>query len=365
MKLEALGWDESWSQQFQKLSSLNDDSPQLLPGRIATYTHNVYTILTESGETSAEVSGRFSHAAKRGDFPAVGDWVAFTPGIDGGPATIHHLLSRRSKLARKTAGTAFQEQVIAANVDVLFVVCGLDQGYNLRRLERYLVAASESGAELVIVLNKSDLCSAEEVAAREEAVRAIAPGTPVVALSALQSQTFTALQSFFIPHKTGALLGTSGAGKSTLVNALLGVERQNTGPVRQGNDRGRHTTTQRGLFVLPGGGLILDNPGIRELQLWPEQASFAATFPDVEEFISRCEFRDCSHERDRGCAVVAAIASGELDPGRWANYRKLQKEVRHAIVQVDDNARREEKRRIKKLHSDQKRHYKQRDRRTD
>ncbi len=363
MRLEAFGWDESWSQQFQALidTQTTDDASGLLPGRVSTYTRSTYAILTEAGDRPAEVSGKFAHGAQRGDFPAVGDWVAFTPSPDGGPATIHHLLPRRTKLSRKSAGAASHEQVIAANVDVLFVVCGLDADYNLRRLERYLVAASDSGAELVIVLNKSDLCSPEEVISREEAVRAIAPGVPVIALSALAPEPPILLQPFLTPHKTGALLGTSGAGKSTLVNALLGAEKQTTQTVRRSDDRGRHTTTQRELFVLPSGGLILDNPGIRELQLWPEQASFESTFPDIEELATQCEFRDCRHAGDRGCAIAAAISAGELDAERWESYLKLRKELRHVAIQVDDNVRREEKRRIKKLHSDQKRHYEESD----
>lgn len=360
MRLATFGWDESWSQQFQTLIESTGDAPGLLPGRVSTYTRSTYAILTEAGDRPAEVSGKFAHGAQRGDFPAVGDWVAFTPGIDA-PATIHHLLPRRTKLSRKSAGEASREQVIAANVDVLFVVCGLDADYNLRRLERYLVAASDSGAELVIVLNKADLCSPEVLIAREEAVREIAPGVPVIALSAIAPEPPTLLQPFLAPHKTGALLGTSGAGKSTLVNALLRAEKQTTQTVRRSDDRGRHTTTQRELFVLPGGGLILDNPGIRELQLWPEQASFESTFPDIEELAKQCAFRDCRHGGDRGCAIAAAITSGALDAARWESYLKLRKELRHVAVQVDENVRREEKRRLKKLHSDQKRNYKLRD----
>ncbi|MEO5936791.1 MAG: ribosome small subunit-dependent GTPase A [Terriglobales bacterium] len=363
MRLEAFGWDESWSQQFQQINT--DNAALLLPGRVSTYTRSTYAILTAAGDSPAEVSGRFAHEAQRGDFPAVGDWVAFTPGVDGGPAIIHHLLPRRTKLSRKVAGSATQEQVIAANVDVLFIVCGLDGDYNLRRLERYLVAASDSGAERVIVLNKSDLCTSEEVNARQAAVRDIAPGISVIALSALAPEPPQLLQPFLAPHKTGALLGTSGAGKSTIVNALLGDARQTTQTVRESDDRGRHTTTQRELFVLPGGGLILDNPGIRELQLWPEKASFESTFPDIEALATQCAFRDCRHKGDRGCAVAAAIASGGLDAARWESYLKLQNEMRHVAVQVDDNVRREEKRRIKKLHSDQKRNYKLREKDTE
>jgi ribosome biogenesis GTPase len=377
MRLKQAGWNETWARHFAKYE------PQgLLAARVLAQHRHSYTLWTESGEAGGEVAGALLYRAAPGDLPAVGDWVAMRQYAPGDVAIITQVLPRITKFSRKISGPVTEEQVIAANVDLLFIVCGLDHDYNLRRLERYLVAAGQSGAEVVIVLNKADLCA--DLDARVREVQAIAPGTAVASISAIAacapgvpgSATSTAntqgslvpeasagaLLPFIAPGKTAALVGSSGAGKSTIVNQLLGMAVQTTQPTRGSDSRGRHTTTHRELFFLPNGGLVLDNPGIRELQLWAHDfrpgsaptGQFAQSdaveqaFPEIDALAASCAFRDCAHNAEPGCAVQAALASGEIDDARWRSYLKLRRELRHAAMQVDQNLRRTEKERWKK-----------------
>jgi ribosome biogenesis GTPase len=351
MQLELAGWDESWAEAF----ACHKDAG-LLPGRVFTQNRHVYSVYTETGEVTAEIAGSLLYRADNSELPVVGDWIGFRQYAPGDLAIIHEVLPRRTKFSRKAAGGAFAEQVIAANIDTLFVVCGLDHDYNLRRLERYLVAAGESGASVVIVLNKSDLCS--DVESRVKDVSSVAPEVPIVPVSALSSNSTSVLLRYLDKGRTAALIGSSGAGKSTIVNQLLGAGFQETQPTRESDGRGRHTTTQRELFILPGCGLILDNPGIRELQLWSDPSSLESAFPEIEALAASCAFRDCSHHADRGCAVQEALAHGALSQERWRSYLKLQRELRHITMQFDDNARREAKQRIKKLCKNVKRNQK-------
>ncbi len=351
MQLESAGWDDAWTEAF---ASYQDTG--LLPGRVFTYNRHVYSVYTEAGEVTAELAGSLLYRADDSELPVVGDWIAFRQHAPGDLAIIHEVLPRRTRFSRKAAGGVFAEQVIAANIDTLLVVCGLDHDYNLRRLERYLVAAGESGASTVIVLNKCDLC--QDVEGRVAEVSSIAPEVPVVSVSALSPDSTSALLRYLTKGRTAALIGSSGAGKSTIVNQLLGGGFQETQPTREGDSRGRHTTTQRELFLLPNGGLILDNPGIRELQLWSDPSSLQSAFPEIDALAASCAFRDCSHHADRGCAVQEALARGELSQERWRSYLKLQRELRHVALQFDDNARRNAKQRIKKLCKEVKRNQK-------
>ena len=340
MQLELAGWDHFWEQQFEAYRKNG-----LLPGRVFTSNRQYYSLYTPNGELQAEPAGALLHRLEDYELPAVGDWVAFRQHGDLG--IILDVLPRRTKFSRRAPGRQLREQVIAANIDLLLVICGLDQDFNLRRIERYVAASADAACSCLLVLNKSDVCT--DVESRLTAVQHLAPSTPVVALSALDEKFCETLLPHLPVGTTAALVGSSGVGKSTILNQLLGANLQAIQTTRLSDGRGRHTTTQRELFVLPNGALVLDNPGLRELQLWGTETSVSGAFPEIDELGRQCAFRDCHHDGDDGCAVLPALLSGELDEGRWQNYLKLQREVRYLSLQQDENARRKEKERWKKL----------------
>ena len=356
MTLQRLGWNERLTRQFEALAVEGAE-----PARVVREDRERYRIDTGS-EHAAEIAGRFRHTAHtRMDYPAVGDWVAVrAPGGDG-PWTILALVPRSSVFVHQAAGDTTEPQVVAANIDTVFVVAGLDADFNVRRLERYVTAAWESGAHPVLVLNKADL--AADPGAAIEAASDVAPGVPVLALSATERQGLDALEPWLAPHRTVALLGSSGAGKSTLVNALLGREAQTTQDVRASDSRGRHTTTHRELIVLPGGAILIDTPGMRALQLWTAEPALDGTFPEIAALAAHCHFADCAHVNEPGCAVLAAEAAGELPEDRLASWRKLQRELRHLAVKQDDVLRRQEQSRVRAAHKALRAHPKYRDRR--
>ena len=319
--LDSLGWDDFFASRFLPFAREG-----WLPGRVASESQDRFQLYTERGEVAGRVSGKLRFAARaRDDFPAVGDWVAFEPSPDGAIAIIHGVLPRKSKFSRRAAGTVACEQIVAANVDVVFLVSALNHDFNVRRIERYLILARESGALPVVVLNKADLC--EDVASPLEAVRAIAPGVPVHPVTGIRPEGLKALDRYLAPGRTAALLGSSGVGKSTLVNAWLGREAHRVQEARATDDRGRHTTTSRQLRLLPSGALLVDTPGMREIQLWGSEAGLGA-FEDVAAIAVRCRFRDCRHDQEPGCAVKAAVEAGTLDPGRLGSYRKTGRELK-------------------------------------
>ncbi|MGH2922354.1 MAG: ribosome small subunit-dependent GTPase A, partial [Gaiellaceae bacterium] len=274
------------------------------------------------------------------------------PHEDGSGAIIHGVLPRRSSISRKAAWLAVEEQVLGANIDVVFLVAGLDGDLNLRRLERYLATVWDSGSEPVVVLSKADLC--DDVNAALAAVGAVAIGVPVHVVSGLTGEGIEDLEPYLAGHRTVALLGSSGVGKSTLINRLRGEDVQAVADVRR-DGRGRHTTTTRELVRLPGGGLLLDTPGIRELQLWDVGEGFDATFGDVESLVEQCRFSDCAHNGEPGCAVQAALADGTLERGRFASYQKLQREL-HALAVKQDKRLQAEARKARRRMGRARRH---------
>jgi ribosome biogenesis GTPase len=322
--LESLGWSDSFARQVA-------DGERA--GRVASANHGRFLVWTADGEVDASVTGVLRKSG--GLWPAVGDWVVLKP--DG--AVIERVLERRTKLSRKQPEREVREQVLAANIDVLFIVSGLDRDYNPRRLERFLVMANESGARPVVLLNKADLAGElgldlDDLVAK---ARQMSTGLTVIPISALTDHGLDALPGELKPGETAALIGSSGVGKSTILNRLHGTEQQSTAEVRASDSRGRHTTTTRQLFVMPGGWLLMDLPGLREVQLWaeagPASGKLEESFDDIQALAENCRFRDCTHMAEPGCAVIAT----KLEPGRLQNYQKMQKEL--AALERKNNPR--------------------------
>ena len=341
-ELESLGWNDRLSSLYEPFAG--DD---VVAGRVSIQHRGAYDVLTELGELRCEVPRRLVHeAATTADLPVVGDWVVITPASGGGPGTITAVLPRFTKFSRKTAWQAAEEQVLAANIDVAFLVASMNEDLSLRRLERYLILAWESGARPVIVLTKSDLHPAPEVAVAE--VETIAGGVPVHAISSVTGQGLDEVSELLGPGLTAVLLGSSGVGKSTLVNTLAGEELLATQEIR-GDGTGRHTTTRRELIQLPSGGLVIDSPGIREVQLWVADDGIDEAFEDVTELFAHCRFSDCAHDQEPGCAVQAALAGGTLPAERWDSYLKLQGELEHLERKLDKRAASEARKKWKAL----------------
>lgn len=332
------GWSDRDGQAFAPYAAQG-----YAPGRVIVQQRGLYTLVTDHGELHAQLAGRLVHHAAEAGHPVVGDWVAAAVRPTEGSATIHAILPRRSSFVRKAADTVQTVQVVAANVDVAFLVASMNADFNVRRLERYLATAWQSGARPVVVLTKADLCDAPDgiVAAAE----AVAFGTPVLAVSAVTGAGMAELAGHLKPGETCVLVGSSGAGKSTLVNAFAGTERMATAGIREDDARGRHTTTHRELVRLPDGALILDTPGMRELGLIDAEEGLGAAFDDIEALARECRFNDCGHGNEPGCAVRAALEAGQLTPDRWHSFQKLQRELAHQDRKEDRVAREAEKRR--------------------
>jgi ribosome biogenesis GTPase len=338
-RLRVLGWDERWAELFAPHAARGFE-----PARVALEHQHIYRLYTREGECLARVRGRIRHQAEaREAFPAVGDWVAAEMRA-GRDAAIEAVLPRRSRFSRKSAGDLTEEQVVAANIDVVFLVSGLDNDFNLRRIERYLVTASDGGAQSVILLNKADLV--DDASAAVDAVHAIAGGAPVHAISTKSGVGLELFDEYLHEGVTAAFLGSSGVGKSSLINAMLGEARQRVADVREKDQRGRHTTTHRELLMLPRGGLIIDTPGMREMQLWEGTLD---AFQDIQAVGTACHFRDCRHEQEPRCAVRAAVEEGRITPERLASYHKLSRELEHQSARQDQFAQISQKRKVRTI----------------
>ncbi len=326
--LEQLGWDRYLK---EGLASVRQD---LVPARIIAEYRGQYRVAGEAGEMPAEVTGRMMFLAEeRLDYPVVGDWVGAQVFDNGGQAVIHSILPRKSLLARKFSGKKTEGQAIASNIDIIFIVVGLDNNFNLNRAERYLAAAAGSRAEPVVLLSKSDLSPDAEEKARLVCART--GRTLVMPVSAKTGAGIERVRDLLTRGRTGCFIGSSGVGKSSIINRLAGSEILKTAEVRESDSRGRHTTTHRELFVLGHGGIVIDTPGMRELGLWDSGEGIEKAFTDIEDMSAGCRFSDCTHASEPGCAVLEAVASGKIDEGRYESFLKLGREQEHLEAKTD------------------------------
>jgi ribosome biogenesis GTPase / thiamine phosphate phosphatase len=346
--LQKYGWHEYFENSFRDLSY-----PDYSPVRVILQNKTNYGVVTAFGEMTAELTGKFyfEHDTRE-QYPIVGDWAAARILQDEKKAFIDKVLPRRTKISRKVSGVKSDEQLIAANVDVAFIMTSLNHDINIRRLERYLVLCNDSAIKPVVLLTKADLCSS--AFASTDTIKKSFPSTAVHTISVLKDYGLSGVLKYFKGNKTITLLGSSGVGKSTLINKLCPGADIKVNEIRDYKDKGKHTTTRRELFVLPSGGMIIDNPGMRELQLWDSRDGLSEVFADIEKYVSECRFSDCKHDSEPGCAVNEAIEKGMLDEAKYKSYLKLQRELSYQERKQDLKANLLEKKRWKKLTSEAK-----------
>ena len=341
--LTTLGWGEFFESGFKSYAENGYTC-----GRVALEHKNFFRVYTQDGEVLAQISGKLRHeAVNRSTLPAVGDWVVIRSTRERDRVMIDAVLPRKTSFTRKIAGSRTEEQIVGANIDAVFLLTSLNHDFSLRRIERYLVIAWESGANPIIVLSKSDLC--DRVAEAIAEVQTVARGVPIHAISVVTGDGLEDVAQYFKRGQTVALLGSSGVGKSTLINHLAGVDHLKVQTVREHDDRGKHTTTHRELVLLSGGGLVLDTPGMRELQLWDGDESLQLVFDDIEALAALCLFSDCRHQDEPRCAVREALTAGTIDAGRYQSYEKLQKELNYQARRRDKLSEIVEKKKWKKL----------------
>jgi len=322
MDLEELGWNKHFQRHFDEIAV-----DGIIAGRISKVSTSYhYRVITDKGDRDAVISGKLKNKTQTGaELPTIGDWVLITK--TDVKNIIVKVLERKNSISRKVAGRSVQEQVVGANIDIVFIVMGLDNDFNLRRLERYLFMVISSGIEPVVLLNKKDLVTDNDLARLKKNVKEVSGNVPVHLISGLNRESLSEILDYTKKGTTATLVGSSGAGKSTIINALMNNEVQPTGKVRSKDDKGRHVTTSRELFGIPGGGVLIDNPGIRELQLWGDPSALDDVFDDIHELSLRCRFKNCQHDKEPGCAVKEAVKDGSLTKKRYDNYQKMKKEL--------------------------------------
>ncbi|MCF8001862.1 MAG: ribosome small subunit-dependent GTPase A [Halanaerobiales bacterium] len=316
-------------------------------GRVVAQYRNIYKINNGKSEIMAILSGKEYYKASKSDFPVVGDWVVYERYNMESNGVIKSVLKRTTKLSRQEAGRKEKEQIIASNIDLIFIVTSLNQEFNKRRLERYLTIAWDSGAKPIIILNKSDLC--DNLGYFKSEVENIAFNTPYIISSCVKNQGIQEIRDIISPDKTAVLIGSSGVGKSSIINMLLGKSSQATKNIRENDDRGKHTTTNRELFLIPTGGIIIDTPGMREIQLWVDENSLDNVFSEIDELSAECKYNDCTHEHEPGCAVKLAVQEGVLNEERLDNYFKMKREIQYQKLKEKYNSNRANKIKWKKL----------------
>ena len=329
MELSEFGWNGEFEEKFQEF-----EVKGFLPARIIGSNRLIYRLFSEDGELLGKLSGNFRfNCQSKGDYPTVGDWIAFKPSNHKGFVSIKGVLDRKSKFSRKVAGKVYDEQIIASNIDTIFIISGLDQDFNIRRLERYVILAAESNAEFVFILNKADLC--KDTGDIITQIKSLFPNISVYALSALNNQGLEQLNQYIKPGETIVFLGSSGVGKSTIINCLLGEEKLKTGHVSTYDGRGRHITSSKNIILLPGGGLVIDTPGLRELQILSSGDGLNNAFSDIEQISEKCKYRNCKHVNGPGCAVLTAVTEGIISEERLNNYQKLTREIDYNLSRQD------------------------------
>ncbi len=357
-RLLQLGWNSSFESEFANFNALD-----IMPGRIFLEQKSEYLVLTKDKEVTAKLAGKIRHKAEsKLDLPTVGDWVVIRL-LEDGSGVIEAILTRTTQISRIAAGnrkkqnlSTSEKQLIGANVDTIFIVAGLDRDYNLRRIERYLTLVYNSGANPVVVLNKVDLC--DDIDSIISDIENVAFGVPIHAISAITDDNLDLFKSYFKTGTTVALLGSSGVGKSTIINKLLGNDRQKIGEISESVNKGQHTTTNRELILLPDGGLIMDNPGMREIVLMAGEDDVEDTFQEIEEFAQYCKFNDCKHLKEPNCAVKQAVIDGELDEDRYESYQKMIREAQYFNDKQKMGVNRADKEKWTKLYKQEGKNYK-------